>query len=82
MARGWQIPKLTPTRIVGALLMVLFFVACGGAVALLIGGATKIKHAFAYGVGWQGFLGGYLGSPYRAANIKMKKKTAKAQGSP
>jgi hypothetical protein len=52
------------------------FAACGGAVALLIGGATQFKHAFAYGVGWQGFLGGYLGSPYRAANIKMKKEQA------
>jgi hypothetical protein len=81
MARGWTKPDLTPVRVVGAALVVVAFAGCGGVVAMLIGGATESKHALAYGLGWQGFLGGYLGSPYRAANIehKKRKKAAKKQ---
>jgi hypothetical protein len=74
MARGWTEPELSPVRVIGAVLVVAIFAGCGGVVATLIGGATEEKHALAYGLGWQGFLGGYLGSPYRAAHLEQGKK--------
>jgi len=63
--------------VVAAVLVVAIFAGCGGVVATLIGGATEEKHALAYGLGWQGFLGGYLGSPYRALYVEQSEKKNK-----
>jgi hypothetical protein len=51
---------LTLPRIVGALLVLAVFVAAGGVVAVVVGDAVQPKHAIAYGLGWQGFIGGLL----------------------
>jgi hypothetical protein len=36
------------------------FIAAGGVVAVLVGDAVKAKQAIAYGLGWQGLIGGFL----------------------
>jgi hypothetical protein len=61
-----------PWRCIGALTFVVCFLAVGGGVAILVGGATEPKHAVCYGLAWQGILSGYLrstlGSPDRSAH--------------
>lgn len=34
--------------------------AAGGVVAYVVGDARSARHAIAYGLGWQGLIGGYL----------------------
>jgi len=77
MARGWTKPKITRFRVIGAVLCMIIFAIGGGVVATLIGDATEEKHALAYGLGWQGFIGGYLGSPYRAVHVEQAEKKQK-----
>jgi hypothetical protein len=52
--------KITFPRVLGALLVLGVFVAAGGGVAILVGDATEPKQAIAYGLGWQGLIGGFL----------------------
>jgi hypothetical protein len=51
---------LTFPRLLGALLIVLVFIVAGGGIAVLVGDATHPKQAIAYGLGWQGLIGGFL----------------------
>ncbi len=51
---------VTASRILGALLVVVCFAIAGGVIASIIGDATAIRHALAYGFGWQGLVGGLL----------------------
>ncbi len=59
LARGAEL-RLTFGRIVGALLVIGIFIVAGGVVALLVGDAMRPKQAIAYGLGWQGLIGGFL----------------------
>jgi hypothetical protein len=47
-------------RVVGAVLMFAIFALGGGVVAMLVGDATEAKQAIAYGLGWQGLIGGFI----------------------
>ena len=51
---------VTLGRVLGALAIVAIFVVAGGVVAILLGDATKAKQAIAYGLGWQGTIGGLI----------------------
>jgi len=51
---------LTLKRALGALIVIGGYMVAGGVVAYLVGGATEARHAIAYGLGWQGVIGGYL----------------------
>lgn len=67
LARGeleWQ-PSVG--RILGVVGFVTAFVSLGGAAALVVGDAAEAKHAIAYGLGWQGILGGYITGTTRKA---------------
>jgi hypothetical protein len=48
------------TRVLGFVVLFGGSMALGGLVAYLVGDATAPRHAIAYGVGWQGLLGGFL----------------------
>jgi hypothetical protein len=52
--------QITPLRILGAIVVFLIFVLAGGVVAMLVGDAQHPKQAIAYGLGWQGLIGGFL----------------------
>lgn len=52
--------KVTLLRVIGFLLVLTVFIAAGGVVAILVGDATEPKQAIAYGLGWQGLIGGFL----------------------
>jgi hypothetical protein len=45
---------------VGFAVVVGGYIAAGGLVAFLVGDATAARHAVAYGMGWQGLVGGFL----------------------
>ncbi len=62
LATGQLDWKPAPLRCVGVAAFVVFFLALGGGVAILVGGATEAKHAIFYGLGWQGILSGYMRS--------------------
>ncbi len=47
-------------RIVGFVVVLAAYLALGGLVAYLVGDATAPRHAIAYGLGWQGLIGGFL----------------------
>jgi hypothetical protein len=48
-------------RVVGFIIVVVGFAAAGALVALLLGSdATRAKEPIAYGLGWQGLIGGFL----------------------
>jgi hypothetical protein len=47
-------------RLVGALLVLAIFIIAGGVVAMLVGDANEAKQAIAYGLGWQGLIGGFI----------------------
>lgn len=62
---GWRLAKgaelqISATRIVGVVLVVVGYVVAGGLVAYLVGDASAPRHAIAYGLGWQGLIGGLL----------------------
>lgn len=59
LARGADL-HITPARVIGAVLVLTVFVVAGGVVAILVGDAAKPKQAIAYGLGWQGLIGGFL----------------------
>lgn len=48
------------TRIAGFLVVVTCYLVAGGLVAYVVGDATAARHAIAYGLGWQGLIGGLL----------------------
>lgn len=48
------------SRCVGLVVVVAGTMALGGFVAYLVGGATSAHQAVAYGLGWQGTLGGVI----------------------
>lgn len=54
--------QITLPRVLGAGLVFLIFVVAGGVVAMLVGDAEHPKQAIAYGLGWQGLIGGFLQS--------------------
>lgn len=62
LAAGRAKLELSLSRVVGALLVMAIFVAGGGVAAFLVGDAQEAKHAVAYGLGWQGTLGGFIQS--------------------
>jgi hypothetical protein len=41
-------------------MLIVVYVVVGGAVAWIVGDATHPKQAVAYGLGWQGLIGGFL----------------------
>lgn len=47
-------------RIIGVVLVLGVFIVGGGIVAILVGDATEPKQAIAYGLGWQGTIGGLI----------------------
>jgi uncharacterized membrane protein YbjE (DUF340 family) len=51
---------LTPRRALGAAIVIAGYMVAGGIVAFLVGSATVPRHAIAYGLGWQGLIGGFL----------------------
>jgi hypothetical protein len=51
---------LSGTRVLGFLVVLVGYLAAGGLVAYLVGDATAARHAIAYGLGWQGLIGGFL----------------------
>ena len=51
---------LTPGHLLGTLIVIAGYALAGGVVAFLVGSATLPRHALAYGLGWQGLIGGYL----------------------
>lgn len=51
---------ISGTRIAGFLVVVAGYMAAGGLVAYLVGDAVVARHAVAYGMGWQGLIGGFL----------------------
>ncbi len=58
---GWEVDKtisFSKERFLLVLALMLVFWFMGGGVALFIGGATEIKHAIAYGLGWQATMSG------------------------
>ena len=52
--------RFTWARLAVALVMVTLYVGLGGAAAVMVGGAIEPKHAIAYGLGFEGILGGFL----------------------
>lgn len=54
--------QFSGSRFFLALLIAVVFVGLGGAAAFLIGDAPQPKHAMAYGMGFEGILGGVIGS--------------------
>ncbi len=52
--------NLTAPRVFGAVIVVACYLIAGGTVACVIGDATAARHAIAYGLGWQGLVGGLL----------------------
>jgi uncharacterized membrane protein YbjE (DUF340 family) len=48
------------TRVTGFAVVIVGYLAAGGLVAFLVGDATAARHAVAYGMGWQGLVGGFL----------------------
>ena len=59
LTRGADL-HITPSRVLGAILVVVAFLCIGGLVAVLLGDATRPRQAIAYGLGWQGLIGGFL----------------------
>jgi len=51
---------ISATRLLGFGIVVLGSMALGGLVAYLVGDATVARNAVAYGVGWQGLIGGFI----------------------
>lgn len=47
-------------RVLGAVIVIGGYMVAGGVVASVIGDAKAARHAIAYGLGWQGLIGGYL----------------------
>jgi hypothetical protein len=48
-------------RVVGFVLVLIAFTGAGAVVALLLGNdAVEAKEPIAYGLGWQGLIGGFL----------------------
>jgi uncharacterized membrane protein YbjE (DUF340 family) len=50
----------SPTRLLGAIIVIVGYLVMGGLVATAVGGADAPRHAIAYGLGWQGLIGGFL----------------------
>jgi hypothetical protein len=59
LSRGEEL-NLTFTKVLGTALVFIIIAICGACAAYVIGGATKPKHAVAYGLSWQSILGGFL----------------------
>jgi hypothetical protein len=59
LARGAEL-YVTPKRVLGIAVVFVAFATGGAFAAYLVGGATKPKHAIAYGLSWQSILGGFL----------------------
>jgi uncharacterized membrane protein YbjE (DUF340 family) len=51
---------ISGTRVLGFVVVGIGSMVLGGLVAYLIGDATAARQAVAYGVGWQGTLGGLI----------------------
>jgi hypothetical protein len=51
---------ITWLRCGGALPVICIFALAGGLVAYLVGDATAARQAVAYGLAWQGLVGGFL----------------------
>jgi hypothetical protein len=60
LARGAPAPNVTGPRVLGSVLLFAIFAVGGGVAAVLVGEAIEPKHAIAYGLGWQGILGGVI----------------------
>jgi hypothetical protein len=59
LARGGDL-LITPKRVLGVVIVLVVFATGGAFAAYVVGGATKPKHAIAYGLSWQSILGGFL----------------------
>jgi len=60
LVKSTNMVEITPTRVVAATVLVLGFAAAGGAAALVIGDAEKVKDAMVYGMAWEAILGGAI----------------------
>ena len=47
-------------KVAGSVLALVVFLVLGGIAALVVGDAVRPKQAIAYGLGWQGTIGGFL----------------------
>lgn len=58
----WNVGPPFPTagRIVVAILLATVYVMLGGVAAVIVGDAVEVKHAIAYGLGFEALLGGVL----------------------
>jgi len=62
---GWKLAqghdvRVTPKRLLGVVVVVLAYVVAGGTIAYVVGDAKSARHAIAYGLAWQGLIGGFL----------------------
>jgi hypothetical protein len=55
-------------RVLGLIVVVGGYMVAGAVVAYLVGQATLPRHAIAYGLGWQGLIGGFLNAQ-RATDV-------------
>jgi len=68
LIRGAEL-TLSPGRVVGALLVLLIFIAGGGIAAIIAGDASQAKQAIAYGLGWQATVGGFINGAVAANKL-------------
>lgn len=47
-------------KVAGSLMTLVIFLVLGGVAALIVGDAVHPKQAIAYGLGWQGTIGGFV----------------------
>jgi hypothetical protein len=59
LSRGEDLDVTFP-KALGTIVVFVVFAICGACAAYVIGGATRPKHAIAYGLSWQSVLGGFL----------------------
>ncbi len=67
LARGAHL-ELSLHQAIGAAVVLAVFIVAGGVVAILVGDAIRPKQAIAYGLGWQGLIGGFLRGTTPAAD--------------
>jgi membrane associated rhomboid family serine protease len=59
LSQGAEV-HITPVRVFGVFLIVAVFIVAGGVFAMALGDADQPKQAIAYGLGWQGSIGGLI----------------------
>jgi uncharacterized membrane protein YbjE (DUF340 family) len=59
LMRGAEL-QISVLRVAGLIVVIVGYMAAGGLVAYLVGDAIVARHAVAYGMGWQGLIGGFL----------------------